>query len=205
VNAEIHLRLLAEAELRRAMTRSSGPGPHAGRAAGMKRVAQVLSGVGALGNEVADQILEEFELALAARQDGSAVQRRWVLARLMPSAAGRGRPGRLVSMPPPAAGMRAAAGSGTGAGAVQGHPPAPAGPQAGPGRIVRLGQRIMGGGADASGEIYLLSYARTASGPQFSVFARTRHWSGAWEPSGPRFFDRFIATDDRDQLPDNHP
>ena len=93
------------------------------------------------------------------------------------------------------------------AGEADGRPFAgvPAGPQAGPGRIVRLGQRIMGGGADASGEIYLSSYARTASGPQFSVFARTRHWSGAWEPSGPRFFDRFIATDDRDQLPDNHP
>ncbi len=87
-----HPRLLAEAELRRAMTRSSGPGPHAGRAAGMKRLALVLSGVGVLGDEVADQILEEFELALAARLDGSAVQRRWVLARLMPSAAGRGGP-----------------------------------------------------------------------------------------------------------------
>jgi hypothetical protein len=42
-----------------------------------------------------------------------------------------------------------------------------------------------------------LSYARVASGPQLSVFARTRDPSGLWEPSGPRLFDSFTATDDQ--------
>lgn len=43
----------------------------------------------------------------------------------------------------------------------------------------------------------MLSYARVASGPQFSVVARTRRPSGRWEPSGPPLFDPFTATDDR--------
>jgi len=42
-----------------------------------------------------------------------------------------------------------------------------------------------------------LSYARVASGPQLSVFARTRDKSGLWEPSGPRLFVPFTATDDK--------
>ena len=46
-------------------------------------------------------------------------------------------------------------------------------------------------------EVCLLSYARVAGGPQFSVFARTRQPSGRWEPSGPRLFDPFTATDDQ--------
>ena len=52
-------------------------------------------------------------------------------------------------------------------------------------------------GADAVGELYVLSYARIGSGPQLSVFARTRDQSGRWQPSGPRLFDQFTATDDR--------
>ncbi len=172
--AETYLRLLADAELRRAMTRTWGTSPQGGGAARVKRVGQVLTVAGALDDEVADQILDEFELALAARQAGSARQRGLVLGSLMRSAAERGRPAMPASIRPSAAGMPAAAR-----------------------RVVRLGQMITVRGADVSGEIYLLSYARTASGPQFSVFARTRRRSGAWEPSGPRFFDRFTATDDR--------
>ena len=42
-----------------------------------------------------------------------------------------------------------------------------------------------------------MSYARVASGPQFSVFARTCQPPGPWEPSGPRLFDPFTATDDQ--------
>ena len=43
----------------------------------------------------------------------------------------------------------------------------------------------------------MLSYARVASGPQLSVFARARGQVGGWQPSGPRLFDPFTATDDR--------
>ena len=38
---------------------------------------------------------------------------------------------------------------------------------------------------------------RVSSGPQFSVFARTRGPSGRTEPSGPRLFDPFTARDDQ--------
>lgn len=46
------------------------------------------------------------------------------------------------------------------------------GRRATPGRVVRLGQVIQVRGEDVRGELYLLSYAQTASGPQFSLFAR---------------------------------
>jgi hypothetical protein len=62
---------------------------------------------------------------------------------------------------------------------------------------VPLGQMVRVRGADVDGEVCLLSYARVASGPQFSEFARIRQPSGLWEPSGPRLFDPFTATDDR--------
>jgi hypothetical protein len=45
------------------------------RYARVSRLAQVLTGVGALEEEVADQILDDVQLALAARQAGSGGQR----------------------------------------------------------------------------------------------------------------------------------
>ncbi len=137
-------------------------------------IARVLTAVGALDERVAVQILEDFRLILAVRQAGSARQR---MGRLLGLAAPRGRPATWA--------------------ASQASPTGPAGPQASPDRIVRLGQMISFHGADVAGELYVLSYARLASGPQLSVFARTRHPSGLWEPSGPRLFDPFTATDDR--------
>jgi hypothetical protein len=49
--------------------------PGAVRPARVSRVARVLTVVGAFGDEVADQIMEDFELALAARQAGPPGQR----------------------------------------------------------------------------------------------------------------------------------
>lgn len=105
--------------------------------------------------------------------------------------AGRERMGRLFHL------MAATRRRPTGAAAARTRPAAPAGPQAAPGRVVPLGQLIAFGGADFTGELYLLSYARVASGPQLSVFAQERRPSGLWEPSGPRLFDPFTATDDQ--------
>jgi Sigma-70, region 4 len=139
-----------------------------------RRVARVLTAVGALEERVAVQILEDFRLILAVRQAGSARQR---MQRLLGLAAPLGQPAAWA--------------------AGQAYLPGSAGPQASPGRIVRLGQVIAFHGADVAGELYVLSYARVASGPQLSVFARTRDQSGLWEPSGPRLFDPFTATDDR--------
>jgi hypothetical protein len=70
--AETYLRVLAEAELRRAASQPWGNAQRAGCAARMTRVAQVLALVGALDEGAADQILDDFELALGARQAGQA-------------------------------------------------------------------------------------------------------------------------------------
>ena len=107
--------------------------------------------MGALDERVAVQILESFRLTLAVRQAGSARQR---MGRLLGLAAPRGRP--------------------TAWAAGQTLPPGSAGSQASRGRVVPLGQRIAFHGADVAGELYVLSYARVASGPQLSVFARAR-------------------------------
>ena len=140
----------------------------------VRKVAQVLTGVGALDGQVADQILDDLARALTARQAHLAANRAGWLARW---SSVRGRLTVAASGPT--------------------HLPGPAGRQACPGRVVPLGQLIALAGADVAGELHLLSYARVASGPQLSVFARTRDQSGLWEPAGPRLFDPFTATDDR--------
>jgi hypothetical protein len=179
---ETYLRVLAEAELRRATSRSWGDAPRAGHAGRLKRVAQVLALVGALDEGTADQILDDFELAVGARQRGQiASVAGWFTQR----AAQRARLSRRVSAPAATAGRSAAARAGTGTAAGRTYAP------------VLLGQIVRVRGADVQGEVCLLSYARVASGPQLSVFTRTRQPPGPWEPSGPRLFDAFTATDDR--------
>ena len=64
--AEAYLRALAEAELRRAIAQPSGDARRAGHTDRMKKVAQVLVFVGALGDGVAEQILDQFEFVLGA-------------------------------------------------------------------------------------------------------------------------------------------
>ena len=180
--AETYLRGLAEAELRRSASQPWDSAPQANSTVRVKRVAEVLTFVGALDDGIADQILDDFELALDARQTGqTASVRGWFSQR----AAGRARLARRVSVPPAAAGRLAAAGSGTGTAAGRTHAPVP------------LRQIVRACDADVYSEVYLLSYARVASGPQFSVFARIRQLPGPWEPSGPRLFDPFTATDDQ--------
>ena len=135
----------------------------------VRRVAQVLTAVSALDDEVADQILGEFELALAVRR------------------AGFPGPGPGSWARPPAVRPRAVV-------------PGSAAPGARSGRVVRLGRLIPIRGADVSGDVYLLSYAQTASGPQFSLLARTRSQPG----SAPArrwleipLLEQFTATDDQ--------
>ncbi len=162
--AEAHLRLLAEEELRRPAWAWGE------RRARLGRVAQLLTAIGALDDEVADRILADFDLALAARQAG-APGRRGLAAVSLRSAAVRRRPAGLVSPRSPASGPV-------------------------PGRLVRLGQVIPVRAGSADGEVYLLSYARTEVGPQLSLFVRSTRQVG---PSGPeaRSLEQFTATDDR--------
>jgi hypothetical protein len=169
------------------------PVPGREHRARVARVAQALTAVGALDGEVAGQILEDFELALAVRQAG------------LPGRPGPGLGSRMRSTACPRPAMPVSSGplaAVPGTGAAAGPPGAPglAGPGAGHGRVVRLGQAIPVRGADVTGEVYLLSYAQTASGPQFSLLARTRPRSGPapardW-PEIP-LLEQFTATDDR--------
>jgi len=159
--------------------RSARRGEHQSR---VRRVAQVLTAVSALDDEVADQIVGDFELALAVRRAGFPGQ----------PGPGPGSPVRSPAVRPRAAGPGSAGPGSAG--------PGSAGPGAGSGRVVRLGRPIPVRGADVSGEVYLLSYAQTASGPQFSLLARTRSRSGStparrW-PEIP-LLEQFTATDDR--------
>jgi hypothetical protein len=153
--AETHLRLLAEEELRRP---ASAWGERRIR---VGRVADLLTAIGALDDEVADQIMADFDLALAARQ-ADARGRRVLLARLQRRpAAARSRPAMPVSSGSPAPGLA-------------------------PGRLVRLGQVIPVRGETGGGEVYLLSYARTGPGPQLSLFVRSTRQDGPSGPAVPR-------------------
>ena len=89
--AEAHLRLQAETELRRAE-------PHPAGSARVTRVAQVLNAVGALEDEVATRIVEDFELALTIRTAGPGGRRH--LARWPPAwLPGKARPPRPDTAP----------------------------------------------------------------------------------------------------------
>jgi len=65
--AETHLRLLAEAELRRVMTMPAGSIPGRWHSARLALVAQALTAVDAVGADVADEIQADVGLAVAAR------------------------------------------------------------------------------------------------------------------------------------------
>ena len=137
-----------------------------------RRVARVLTALGALDEEVAAQVLHDGALAFDLRRIGTAGRRIEQLLKM-------GLPQKWPS--------------GTPAG---GHPAGSAAAGA-PKRIVPLGQVITVHDAEVTSELYLLSYARTALGPQLSVFARTRLPPYRWTPATPRFFEQFTATDDR--------
>jgi hypothetical protein len=66
--AETHLRLLAEAEVRRAMKMPVGSIPGRWHSARLALVAQALTAVGAVGADVADEIQADVGLAVAARR-----------------------------------------------------------------------------------------------------------------------------------------
>jgi hypothetical protein len=163
--AEAHLRLLAEEELRRPAWAWGE------RRIRVGRVAQLLTAMGALDDEVADRILADFELALAARQADARGRRVLVAKWQRRSAAARFWPAMPVSSRPPASGPV-------------------------PGRLVRLGQVIPVHAEPGGGEVYLLSYAQTEPGPQLSLFMRSTGQAG---PSGPEagILEQFTATDDR--------
>jgi len=150
--AEAHLRLVAEAELRRA-----------GDGARVTRVAQVLTRVGALDDEAAAQIVGDFVLARGARHADPASRRGLI----------RGSADR-----PP-------------------RPALAAGPRRAGGPVVPVGQPVPVRAGDASGEVYLLSYAQPASRGLLTMIARTSGPSGGRSPDEVFDFLRFSAADDQ--------
>jgi hypothetical protein len=142
------------------------------------RAAHVLTAVRALDRGVADQILDDFALALGARRAGAAGRRGPDLRSLMRSSAAHLPPGMLMGSRLSVASRRAAAGSFTTARAGV---PGSGGSQATPGRVIPAGQVIPVRGEDVSGEMSVLSYAQTAGGARLTVVARAR---GEFVPPG---------------------
>ena len=83
--AETFLRLLAEAELRRATAQPGDRAVVAGCITRVMRVVRVLTVVGALGDELAGQVLDDFELDLGTRGVRSPGQYGWALRSLVGS------------------------------------------------------------------------------------------------------------------------
>jgi hypothetical protein len=171
--AESYLRLQVESELRRAAAAQPGDSDVAADCtARLMRVAQVLTAVHALGDEVADQVLDDFELALDFQRPGSAGQR----SSMRPPLSARRHPGRnlplLMHAPPSAAPARTA-----------------------PDRVVPVGQTVAVRSEDFNGEIVILSYAHTAAGARFTIFVRRGSRLGV--PPAMLPFHQFTATDER--------
>jgi hypothetical protein len=177
--AETYLRQRAEAELRRATAQAADTMLRGGFAARLARIARALTAVGALRHEVAELILDDYELALGIRTIDASGQHG--PAHPPASAVARARAAMLLRSPQWKAQARAAVAM---AGAAAGQPPASAAPE----RAAPVGQLMPVGD---NGELYLLSYLQTASGAMFAMFAR------AFGSSGSPAFHQLTATDDR--------
>ena len=171
-------------------------------AARVSRVAQVLTAVRALDYKVAEQILDDFALALGTRRAGSPGQHGPDLRSLMRSPAADLPLGMLMRSRPSLPFMRPTAWSPNRTAA---NAPGSSGPQAGPRRVVPLGQVISVRGGDVSGEMYLLSYALTAACARFTVVVRARgefvppgiEHNGMYRPFAVLPVHQFTATDDQ--------
>jgi hypothetical protein len=180
--AERHLRLAAEAGLRRAVAQPDSGPPGGSRElftdciARLSSVATALTAVGALDADRADEILLQFQAALAVRH------------RLHPQTAGPLlRPARTRMVP-------AAAPAAT---ADPAPDPAP-GPVA-PWRVFSVGRMLPFRDEFVAGELYVLSLLVTAERAQALVIARLRPAiaGGAGFAGFPQPFETMTATDDQ--------
>jgi len=191
--AETYLRLLAEAALRGALaasreeglTGSADPGGHRTR---LKLVGQALAAVGALDLGTLEEILVDFNLAMAVRSGGD--PRSGPGAALVASLAGHGQSSHQLPM---AWAVRLGLGRAeevTGPGS----PDREATPDDA-GRFVPVGLKVPFRDTDVSGELFLMSFMRTGAGVRF--FA-------VWNIRAPALrdialipFGQFTVTDDR--------
>jgi hypothetical protein len=209
--AETFLRLMVEAELREPTLATLLPAPPSAdapfvtRSVALTRAAWALTAVGALDPETADAVMDDAELALAARHrseppragvTGSAGAppavpvgaHRFTRARLMVGrgrSQAAGRPRTPSGRPPRTAPAGNQAGN-------QG------GDQGGPDRYVSIGLMVLFHDETISGELDLMSYAHTATGARLVATWQAR------DPLGPRRHglppvEAFTVTDDRGQ------
>jgi hypothetical protein len=173
--AESHLRRLAEAELRRATTRSADRIPGRWSSARLALVAQTLSAVGAVDPDTADETEANLDLAVALRESIQGNQISPSQRRLSPDV--RMRSARLIHSPSPrtATGAPHFRGLGTG----QTRPVS----QRAPSRVVPVGQVISMRNDDVRRELLLVAYVQSADGARFTM--------AGWP------FRRFTAVDDR--------
>jgi Sigma-70, region 4 len=160
-------------------------------------VAQVLTAVRALDDGVADQILYDFALAQAIRRAGPAAQHNPDPGSLLRSSAVHVPLAMLMNCPSGAAAAAQSAGPGTA--------PYSAVPV---GQMIPVrgeGQGVSGEMEDVTGEIFVLSYTRTACDAWLTVAARTRGEfvppgigpSCRYRPYATFPVHEFAATDDR--------
>ncbi len=183
--AERHLRLAAEAGLRRARALSDDGGPGAPAVFSdcvlrLSSVAMALTAVGALDGDRADDILVQFQAALAVRR------------RLQPQTAGpllrRGARPRITAptAPLPPAGAPVPSGS-----------PAPPVPSV-PWRVWPVGRMLPFRDEFVAGELYVLSLLVSARRAQALTFAPLRPAvAGGGYTSFPEPFAKLTAADDR--------
>jgi hypothetical protein len=198
--AETYLRVLAERQLRGWV--AAGPGSGGGTVtATLTAVSQALTAVHALDDELAVDILTDFDLAMRVRQppDPAAPQPG---AGRAPGATGASKYGparmRLARTGPMIrTGVRSYPPPSVYSAGASGPPPGSPGP-GGPDRFVPVGLRIPYREEMLSGEVFLLSFAHTAAAARFTMAWRA-HSSFEPHPVYPGMvpFWAFTVTDDR--------
>jgi hypothetical protein len=200
--AETYLRLLAEAAMRRALASSpeqrlagsADPGGHRTR---LKLVGQALAAVGALDFGTLEDILVDFNLAMAVR--AASAPWRGPGQALATSLALHGQP---VHQLPMTWGVRLALGRAevTGPASPGAGPTGPTGTERETGpddadRFVPVGLKVPFRDAYVSGELFLMSFTRTRAGARFFAVWNIR--APALRDIGLIPFGRFTVADDR--------
>jgi hypothetical protein len=206
--AETHLRLLAEATMRRSLEAARekpGPSDPGGHRAKLMAVGQTLVAVGALDAVTLETLLVDFNLAMNVRQLSASQE---------PGPGGTGvseaaRVARLVGQFPHQMQMTWGVRPGLGrppGGTAPGPGPGPAGPAAsqaagtGPDdvaadRLVPVGLKVPFRHGDICGELYLMAFVRTSAGPRFFSVWSIR--PPALQDAAMLPLGAFTATDDR--------
>lgn len=177
--AELHLRRLAETELREAVGGHARPpyrlaaltGRDGHGAARLVRAAEALVAIGAVEPETAGAILQDLQLALTVRRGDAP------------------RTGELARSPYLRRGMHVAATVRSGPATV---PPGPAAPGLAPHRVAPAGVMLPIRVDRGSGEMYLLAYAHTVAGARFTM---TGWYRGTLEPGD--LMDQVTFTDSK--------